>query len=117
MNVALHAESVTCNLGDASAPHPVVAAQGLVLDLAPLGGFLTALRRVLPVRPTVNCYGAEDGDLYVDLFVPDAQWSNWLSEQMSAVTVELLKRTGVYVGLVCMVEPELAGEWPGVPGR
>lgn len=65
--------------------------------------------------PITSRHAAERGNLYVDLFVPDAQWSNWLGEQMYGVTVELLQRTRVYVGLVRMVEPEMAGAWPVGP--
>lgn len=87
----------------------------VVFAFQPLTAFLAALRRSLPAAPRVTCYRAEDGDTYVDLLVPSVAWSLWLSDQMSKMTVELLRSTGQYVGLVCMVAPHVAENWPEVP--
>jgi len=115
MTVALSIQQVDYDLALLAPQVASDAAGGVVFAFQPLAAFLAALRRALPAGARVTCYRAEDGDTYVDLLVPSVAWSLWLSDQMAKTTVELLRLTGHYVGLVCMVAPGASANWPEVP--
>lgn len=115
MTAALQVQQVDYDLALLAPQAQFDSAGGVVFAFQPLAAFLTQLRRLLPAGPRVACYRAEDGDTYVDLLVPSVAWSLWLSDQMSQLTVELLRLTGDYVGLICMIAPETAVNWPEVP--
>ena len=87
----------------------------VVMEFQPVALFVTELRRRIPVAATVACSKAEDGDTYVEVQVPNLAWSAWLCEQMSAVTLDLLRSTGTYVGLCCELAADLEATWPEAP--
>lgn len=75
-----------------------------VFAFAPMGEFLRLLRAEMPESEgSVHCFLDDDDDAYVEVAVPD-DTSEWeLSEKMSAATLQILERTGFYVGLICTV--------------
>ena len=74
-----------------------------VFAFDPIGEFLRRLRTEVPqTEGSVSCFLDDDGDAFVEFVVQDfdAEWE--LSETMAPVTLDILERTGMYVGLICL---------------
>lgn len=81
----------------------------LVFKLSPIARFLAALKPLLgPGHGRVTCAQDDDADTYVEVAVPDGEWERFLGERMSGVTLDILRDTGDYVGLITVITPSLS---------
>jgi hypothetical protein len=74
-------------------------------------GFLARLQSALPrgVDARALCTFDEDGDVYVEVEVPDRVWARRLAETFAEVTLQVLREKDVYVGLQPTVNEALRG--------